>query len=159
MNVPLWVLIVLDALVWLAIHMGVAWIGTRMPQHFFQRVYPLFRVAHPQQRLRLFEKVFRIKAWKDSLPDGAAWFRRGFPKASIRTRDRAYLQQFLWETCRAEAVHVVVILASPLFFLWNPPDIAVWMPVYAVAANLPCIMIQQYNRIRLATLLTKRNAS
>ena len=94
--------------------------------------------------------------WKDLLPDGAAWFGKGFPKARLRARDTGYLAQFARETCRGEFVHWVVLLAGPLFLLWNPGWMGVAMLLYAVLANLPCIVVQRYNRGRLLRLVARR---
>ena len=37
----------------------------------------------------------------------------------------------------------------PIFFIWNPPWARWVMTVYALAANLPCILVQRYNRFTL----------
>ncbi len=137
---------------WLAMHLLVAWAGTRLPADCFnERRFP-FRSRKWESGGRLYESVFRIRVWKDLLPDGAAWFRGGFPKAVLRSRKRAYLARFVKETCRGEAVHWMVMAASPLFFIWNPPGVGAIMIAYGVMVNLPCILIQRYNRNRLLRL-------
>jgi glycosyl-4,4'-diaponeurosporenoate acyltransferase len=59
------------------------------------------------------------------------------------------------ETCRGEAVHWIVLFCSGLFFLWNPQWLAWCMVVYAILANLPCIIVQRYNRLRMARVLAR----
>lgn len=70
------------------------------------------------------------------------------------TLSPAYLERFVRETCRGEAVHWVVFACALLFFLWNPWWIGLIMVAYAAAVNVPCIIAQRYNRIRLVRLST-----
>ena len=39
--------------------------------------------------------------------------------------------------------------AGPVFLLWNPWWLGLLMFAYAVIANLPCLIVQRYNRARL----------
>jgi glycosyl-4,4'-diaponeurosporenoate acyltransferase len=43
-----------------------------------------------------------------------------------------------------------------VFFLWNPWWGDAVIIVYAIGANLPCILAQRYNRLRLRHLLARR---
>ncbi|MCF7855489.1 MAG: glycosyl-4,4'-diaponeurosporenoate acyltransferase [Candidatus Pacebacteria bacterium] len=148
-------LITVDILAWLVIHLGVAWLGTQLPVTLFNPNATPYRQRGWERRGRLYERLFRIKVWKDMLPDGAALFARGFPKARLNNGDPAYVERFIRETCRGEAVHWGVMMTAPLFFLWNPPYVGIIMIVYAAIANLPCILAQRYNRIRLNRLLSR----
>jgi len=141
---------------WLTVHLGFAWAGTRLPAHCFDRDAFLFRERRIEAGGRLYVRLFRVKKWKDISPDGASWFKGGFPKRRLGATDTAYLQRFVTETRRGEAVHWAVMCASILFILWNPPNIAWCMVVYGIAANLPFIVIQRYNRIRLRRVLARR---
>ena len=67
-----------------------------------------------------YETVFRIKSWKDRLPDAARWFGSGFAKGSLAGTQRDYLQRFIRETWRGELCHWAALACAPLFFLWNP---------------------------------------
>jgi glycosyl-4,4'-diaponeurosporenoate acyltransferase len=71
--------------------------------------------------------------------------------------DLDYLERFGRETCRGEAVHWVVLLCASLFFLWNPWWAGLAMVVYALIVNVPCILAQRYNRIRLARVRQRRS--
>ena len=42
---------------------------------------------------------------------------------------------------------------GPVFVLWNPPLAAALLSAYGVVVNLPFIMIQRYNRFRIAAVL------
>jgi len=109
----------------------------------------------PLSQLDLYENHFRVKEWKDRLPDGASWFSGGFPKASLEAKDPAYLRRFLAETRRGERCHWVAILLSTVFMLWNPWW--AWLIVFTwfLVSNLPCILVQRYNRLRFSRTLRR----
>lgn len=46
---------------------------------------------------------------------------------------------------------------APVFFLWNRWWADLIMASYAVLANLPCILVQRYNRLRFQRVLTKQS--
>jgi glycosyl-4,4'-diaponeurosporenoate acyltransferase len=150
-------LIVVNVLAWLVIHLGVAWAGTQLRAERFSPQSWICRARRWEGGGRFYEKVFGVKLWKDRLPDGAALFRGGFRKKQLNARDPQYLARFVRETCRGEIVHWVVLSAAPVFFLWNPPWAGAVMIFYAVIANLPCILAQRYNRLRLTRLMEKRS--
>ncbi|MED4798125.1 glycosyl-4,4'-diaponeurosporenoate acyltransferase, partial [Priestia megaterium] len=104
-------------------------------------------------------KKFGVHRWKTWLPDGGKLFKRGFYKKKWESRTKEYAQLFLIETNRAELTHWISILPSILFFIWNSPSIGVWMVIYAIVANVPFILVQRYNRIRIhqVVLKLKRN--
>ena len=150
-------LLVSNVLAWLVIHLVIAWAGTRLPVRFFRPKSPVYRQRGWERGGRLYERVFSVRSWKDRLPDGAALFAGGFRKAKLGSDSQSYLNRFIRETCRGEAVHWAVLLASALFFLWNPWEIGIAMVAYAVLANLPCIVVQRYNRIRLSRIVGDRH--
>ena len=78
-------------------------------------------------------------------------------KKKLKEVGSGNLYRFFIETCRAETTHWMLIGVAPLFFLWNRLWVGVFMIVYAVAQNLPLIMIQRYNRIRFRRILAQRN--
>jgi glycosyl-4,4'-diaponeurosporenoate acyltransferase len=64
------------------------------------------------------------------------------------------------ETRRAELAHWPILALGPVFFAWNPWWLALAMVGYAVVANVPCILVQRYNRARLYRMLgADRDAS
>jgi glycosyl-4,4'-diaponeurosporenoate acyltransferase len=65
------------------------------------------------------------------------------------------LARFAAETRRAELVHWGLLGSSPVFVLWNPPVLDVAMITYAVIANVPFIIIQRFNRARVARILAR----
>ena len=156
---PIALLILANILFWLVVQLGAAAVGTRLAPKRFNPRNPGFRERSWERGGRLYERVFRVRVWKDLLPDGAAWFRGGFPKATLRQADPAYVERFIRETCRGEAVHWAVVLCGPLSLLWNPPWAGGVMLFYGLAANLPCILIQRYNRLRLRRVRIRKRRS
>jgi glycosyl-4,4'-diaponeurosporenoate acyltransferase len=140
---------------WPVIQFGLAWAFTRMPVAWFSP--PASRAW--EQGGRFYERVFGIKRWKDRLPDAARWFGGGFAKGTLATLQPDYLQRFIRETWRGELCHWFALACAPVFFLWNPWWADLIMTGYAVGANLPCILAQRYNRLRLRRLLNRRSSS
>lgn len=137
---------------WLAIQMGLAWAFTRMPVHWFHPPMPWVW----ERGGRFYERAFGVRAWKDRLPDAARWFRGGFAKGALARADRDYLARFVRETWRGELCHWAALACAPVFFLWNPWWGDLIIVGYALAANVPCILVQRYNRARLQRALATR---
>jgi len=140
---------------WPLIHLAVASIALRLPADLFAHDSWITAPRRWEREGRLYRDWLVIRRWKSLLPDGAPWL-GGFAKRRINARDASYLEQFLLETRRAELAHWCMLLCLPLFFLWNPPWACLVMTVYALAANLPCILAQRYNRIALYRVVRTR---
>ena len=87
-------------------------------------------------------------------PAGSA---AALPRASWQDADPDYLRRFIRETWRGELCHWGALGCAPVFFLWNPWWADVIMVSYGLLANLPCILAQRYNRLRLRRLLSRRS--
>jgi glycosyl-4,4'-diaponeurosporenoate acyltransferase len=149
--------VILDIVVWFVIHLGVAFLLVRVRAMSFDPESWLCGCKRWEKEGSLYQRLFRIRNWKHRLPDAAPFLgERGFPKKKLLEKSSTYLSSFLTETCRAEIVHWVIILFSPLFFLWNPCWVGFLMIFYALAENLPMIMAQRYNRYRLRRVLKRR---
>ena len=149
-----WILI-LNVVGLLVIQLGMAWMFSRMPVKWFnpgpERAW--------EERGRFYERVFAIKQWKDWLPDAARWFKGGFAKGTMNNREPEYLARFIRETRRGELCHWLAIGCAPLFMIWNPWWGELIIIAYALAANLPCIIVQRYNRLRFVRILAARMRS
>ena len=148
-------IVILDILGWLIIHMGVAYLMTQLPDSIFEPERWLFKRREWEGDGYIYQNLFRVKRWKESLPDGAALFRKGFKKKRLFKKDRIYFEKFVRETCRGELTHWVVFSCSPIFFIWNYWWVGIIMIMYAMVANFPCIITQRYNRIRFFQLIKK----
>lgn len=89
-----------------------------------------------------------IRRWKDALPESNR-LGPGDRPSKRHLPSRADLPAFVAETRRAEYVHVAIAASGTLFVFWNPAWLALVMIVFGVLFNLPFIMIQRYNRLRL----------
>ena len=151
--------ILLDIAVWFVIHMGVVLMMVSLPVSCFDPTAWLFRARAWEAGGRLYESVFRIRAWKEHLPDGAEWMRHGsFPKRRLERRGTPYLERFARETCRAEVTHLLTMLWAPAFFLWNPLWVGWFMIGYATVENVPLVVAQRYNRLRIERVLARRRS-
>lgn len=104
-----------------------------------------------------------IRRWKDRLPEAGAFFPGGTTKRSLGgggpgrnpadlTQD---LQRFLVETRRAELVHLVIWPFWLATALWLPAAAVLVNLAFATAFNLPCLLVQRFNRRRLLRLLKR----
>jgi len=146
--------VLLDILAWLVIHLAVVAVMIRVPRSRFDPEGFLYRARFWEKRGHLYTRWLRVRSWKAHMPDGA-WLAggRGFPKKTLEKKDRQHLKAFFVETCRAELTHWVIILIAPLFFLWNKTWVGWIMILYALAENMPLILVQRYNRQRFRRVL------
>jgi glycosyl-4,4'-diaponeurosporenoate acyltransferase len=151
-ELPILWIVVLNLAGWPVIQFGFAWLFTQMPVKWFNPP----NAGAWEQGGRFYERFFGIKHWKDWLPDAARWFGGGFAKGALTGTEPRYLQRFIRETWRGELCHWCALGCAPLFFLWNPWWADLVMVSYALVANLPCILSQRYNRLRLRRVLARR---
>ena len=102
---------------------------------------------------RFYEKVLKIKIWKDKIPQYIS--RSGFSKRKIKSLDLNYLNRFICETYRAEADHFMCCLIMPFLFFLNKLESFIFFSILIMLGNIPCILIQRYNRCRLRRLIMK----
>jgi glycosyl-4,4'-diaponeurosporenoate acyltransferase len=155
-EVPLWLLIVLNVISWPIFHLAIAQLTVRIPDKAFLNDAFVTKVNSTLQAQQFYEQVLLIRVWKKWIPDGATIFKFGFRKKNMEGHDINYMEKFILETRRAEFSHLVQILPALIFFVFNTLDIALIMTVYAFAFNVPLILLQRYNRIRFLRIL-KRN--
>jgi glycosyl-4,4'-diaponeurosporenoate acyltransferase len=137
-----------NLLAWPVIHVSIAFVTLRLPPKMFVTDTWLTAPRSWEHDGRLYREKLAIRRWKHLLPDGAPWL-GGFAKKQLNARDLAYLARFLLEARRAEVAHWFMLACLPVFFLWNPPWARWVMTAYALAANLPCILVQRSNRFAL----------
>jgi glycosyl-4,4'-diaponeurosporenoate acyltransferase len=151
-ELPKWAMVVLDIAVWGSWSAAAGYIAHRRPAAAFADDSWLYRLRSVEGEGQLYRRL-GIKRWKDKLPEAGALFTGGFSKRSVRTRNRDVLERFVIETRRAEWTHWMIMLATPVFLVWNWWWVELLMVAYALAANLPCLLVQRYNRARLVRLL------
>lgn len=142
---------VANLLGWPLIQLSASYMILRLPTEWFARDTWLTAPRAWEYRGHIYRRLLRIQRWKSLLPDGAPWL-GGFAKGRFKHRDIAYVERFMLETRRAEWTHWCVLGFIPAFLPWNPPWARMVMVAYAVAANLPCILAQRYNRFALGRI-------
>lgn len=147
-------IIIANIVGWPVIQIAIAKAMLRVPAELFDHDSFFFVPREWEQDGALYRRYFAIRKWKSLLPDGAAWL-GGLSKKRLPGRDSHSLRVFLVETRRAELAHWCMLFCAPVFFLWNPPWACAVMALYAVVANLPCILAQRYNRLVLIRLLRR----
>ena len=150
--------ILIDIVAWFAIHMAVSFFMTRIPLSSFDTGFWLYKQRKWENDGKIYTRIFRVKSWKKRLPDGAALFKDGFEKKHLKGLDNVYLDNFIRDTCRAELTHWIICLFGPVFLVGNLWWVGIVMIVYAISVNLPCIINQRYNRIRLKRVYSKRES-
>ncbi|NLP06049.1 hypothetical protein GX411_08890 [Candidatus Fermentibacteria bacterium] len=151
-GLPMGLTVLLDCAAWTAIQTLLAFLCARLPVSALDPGHWLFRAREWERGGAIYERLFRVRAWKSRLPSGASVF-GGFPMKRFASRERNYLERWLRETCRSELMHWLAFLSSGLFFLWNPAWLGSVMVLYAVAANMSCIVAQRHGRPRIAGIL------
>lgn len=99
-----------------------------------------------------------IRIWKRWIPDAGGALPGGVPKASLARRDPVALRRLLVETRRAELVHWLLWPAGLLSALWLSPEGVAVNLVFGTLFNLPCVVLQRYNRRRLRRCLARMGA-
>ena len=140
---------------WPILHIAISFIALRVPSHIFARDTWLTAPRPWEQDGDVYRDWLAIRKWKYLLPDGAPWL-GGLAKKKLLSRDPICTFQFLIEVRRAEITHWFMLGCLPIFFIWNPPWARWVMAVYALAANLPCICAQRYNRLVLNRIARSR---
>lgn len=143
-------------IIWPIIMIGSSYFFYKLPLSFFNPNFFIFKEKSIEKNGKLYENIFYIKFWKKFLPDGSTLFKNGFKKKNLETFSLKYLEKFVYESCRSEISHISPIFLSFIFALYNKPIIVLIMFIFSLITNLPCIISQRYNRIRIINILKKK---
>lgn len=147
--------IVLCFILWGFFQVSISLLCLRIPDGYLPPGAFLFKERRWEKKGALYERVFKIRKWKVFLPDGGNVIKGAYRKKHLVDSSKENLERFVIETCRGELAHLLSIVPFWIFGLFSPPIVIVYMFIYAVAVNLPCIITQRYNRIRLARVINK----
>ncbi len=118
----------------------------------YESLLKLYHVLKPfswEKNGRVYEKLFHIKAWKDYVPSVGA-----FDKKNLSMNpDKEYLSRFILESVRAELCHEGAIIFGLLISALTPDATRRRILLWTALVNIPCMMIQRYNRPRLERIL------
>jgi glycosyl-4,4'-diaponeurosporenoate acyltransferase len=107
------------------------------------------------ESLQLYERRLGIRRWKPWLPDAGDALPGGVRKGSLARRDPTQLERLVLETRRAELVHRTLWSFWIVTALWLPPAGVLVNLIFACLFNLPCLLVQRYNRLRLGRTLQR----
>ncbi len=139
------------------LHFGISWLFSMFPARWFTPDH-LLASPLPGETAGFYQRVFQVKAWKKLIPDAAPWF-GGFAKSEMRGLDPDFLHRFATETFRGEAAHWAQWIAISACVIWTPMPWAWVILIYAPVSNLPCMILQRQNRLRIMTLLRRGDRS
>lgn len=147
----------LSIVLWLFFQVLAAIISRKIPSKWCTVDSFLFKERKWEKGGKLYSKLFKVKKWKKFLPDGAAVMKNGYRKRNLKDSSKENLELFLEESCRAELAHLLAIVPFWVFGLFAPIQIIAYMLVYALLINMPCVIVQRFNRPRVVKLLEKHN--
>ena len=156
---PGWAIGLLNVIVWVSWIAICGYLAHRLPHRWLDHDSRLTRAKRWESNGRFYVHTLRIHRWKDRLPELGAIFPGGFAKRTVSQGDNNVMARFVIETRRAEYAHLAMMAIWPVTLLYNP----LWADgvnlAFALAANVPCLLVQRYNRIRLTRVLGASTAS
>ncbi len=132
-------------------------ISVKMPVSCFNYKKWQFKMRTFEKNGDIYQHFFKVKRWKNHIPELGDFVKSIFPKKQILKLSRDYLYRFAAETCRAEFAHWCIIFSSFIFRFWNDAAMSIFMVLLAIALNFPYIIIQRYNRPRIINILAQKN--
>lgn len=152
---PLWML-VLFFTAWPILQVLAALIALIIPDKAYRYDSFFYRSHRFEKEGKLYDSLFAIKKWKHLLPDGGSILKkRGFKKKNLTDYSEANLKKFLVESARGELTHWLAVIPFWIFGFFAPFYMIFIMLAYALIVNLPCIIVQRYNRPRIIRILNK----
>ncbi|MGK2948096.1 MAG: hypothetical protein ACSLFP_05955 [Acidimicrobiales bacterium] len=155
-SLSFWGTLLANVVAWAVIHTASGYVVHRLPLGRLQHDGPLLGSRRWERDGRTYQRVLRIRSWKDHLPEAGALFSGGVSKRELTGTLSGGLPRFVAETRRAERGHWLALAAGPVFALWNPPSGLGLMVAYGVLVNAPFIAVQRYNRLRALKVLSRR---
>lgn len=146
-----------DVGLWGVAHAFSSYLAHRLPLSRLDHDGWLLRLRPVEHGGRVYERV-GIRRWKDRLPEAGALFAGGMGKRALPGPGDGGVERFAQETRRGELAHWLSLLGLPVFALWNPPAGVALMALYGLAANLPFIAVQRFNRGRAQRVMAARSA-
>ena len=147
--------VVLSIFLWMVMQTSAALLCLKVPDRYLTPDSFLFRMRRWERDGEVYNRILRVSRWKKFLPDGAAATKNGYRKKNMTDFSRENLDRFVIESCRAELSHMLAVLPFWVFGFFAPSYVIPIMFVYALAVNLPCVLVQRYNRPRALKLMKK----
>ena len=133
-------------------HVMISYIANRIPYRHLEKMRKHLQVGEAE--MRFYERVCCIRKWKDHIPTAGP-----FDKRRLKSNSIDYFSLFILETVRAEIAHTLCIIAAMSILVSSPIPMSHTMALFFLMINIPCIMIQRYNRPRLERILIKKGGN
>ena len=150
-------LFILNGILWFCAHMYVSKLFLRInDQHYIDGPLKL-RSFNFEDKGTVYQKYFKVKSWKDKMPEGSQFFTNSYNKRELKDNSPETINEFLVEVNRAEVTHWGILFTLPIVLLFNPRWTYKIHSIYALSANIPFIIIQRYNRPRFEAIQRRHN--
>lgn len=126
-------------------------VGVVIPRRGFHHDRVPFRTWPCERDGHLYDTL-RVARWKEFLPDMSRILPDLYTKSVPVFPTAAHLERLLQESCVAELTHYLLIFCSPMLCQLVPGSRGVLFAVLYALGNVPYVMIQRYNRPKMARL-------
>lgn len=131
----------------------ITYLSTRLPDKLCFYKKWLYKERKWERGGRFYQDIFKVKKWKNCMPELGDFIKAIYPKKYIKNHDRETLLIYLTESCKAELTHFAIIASTFTFHLWSDFTTATIIFIIAFFLNMPYIIIQRYNRPRIIGIL------
>jgi glycosyl-4,4'-diaponeurosporenoate acyltransferase len=145
--------VVVFSALWAAFGVISGAVGALLPSRLLQHDRGVLRLRTFERGGAWYRRRLAIHRWKSRLPEAARWIGRAPAKASLVSTRTDDLARFAVETRRAELVHWANVAFGASFLLWTTRPVGLTMLAFGLAVHLPFVVVQRYNRARLARVL------
>lgn len=149
--------ILLCFVLWPILQLTAEFICHRLPDRFYDERNFFFQSKGFEKEGAIYDQIFHVRKWKHLLPDGGmVRKKRGFRKKRLEQTNSDHLERFILESSKAELIHWLGMFPFWVFGFFTSPNVVLYMFLYALAVNMPCIIVQRYNRPRVQHLLNRK---
>lgn len=142
------------SLYWVFMHVLISKYTVALSYEHLNKYEWLYQFRNFEENGEIY-RALNIKKWKDKVPDATTFFKKGVNKKKLELKRQEGLYILLMETKRGELSHWLQMIPAIFFFLYDN-KIAIIMIIYAISFNIPFIMIQRYNRMRIMKISGQR---
>lgn len=116
------------------------------------KLYPHFKTRKWEKDGRIYQDIFRIKLWKEYIPSVGAFDKKHL-SSSLKSD---YLTAYLLENLRAELCHECSLTFGVIICIFSAgKHVDLFITLWLIALNVPCTMIQRYNRPRFEKVINR----
>nr|WP_319489042.1 hypothetical protein [uncultured Caproiciproducens sp.] len=134
-------------------HLTIFLACVKLPHSMFTPEKERFAPKTWEHSGRWYRDKLKIQMWKDKVPQHIG--KDGFSKEHLTDVSLEYVDEFIFETCRGEWMHMKNCICIVVTLLINPLMVGLVFSFFIMLGNLPFAAIQRYNRFRLQVLRKK----